>query len=434
MRRNRTPKIVVIGAASSSFSGLLADLVGNEALDGAQLALVDINTEGVEVMAALGRRMAEDWGRKTTVVAADRADALAGADFVLTTIAVGGVTTWRQDEEIPAKHGYYGCSVDTVGPGGLFRGLRLIPPLLEICRDVERLCPDALLINYSNPMPAVVRALQKATRANVVGLCTAGFLPRQVGRYLEIEPDRIQVISAGVNHWVWALKILVDGEDFTDEFQAKMSAEKRTGYTQSSVELMEIFGKWPFPGCNHVAEFFPYFYGPGDDGREDEGVYPFRSGHDFDERVKKEAELRASLKAQAEGKEDLGHEPEESASEAVRMIQSVWEDRRTVHYVNIANEGLVDNLPDKAVVEIPAIADATGIRGLKIGPLPEAIVGLVAARCAYYEMLADAAIAKSKHIALQCLACDPLTFSLPKARACLDEMFDVQAEFLPGYE
>ena len=125
MDRGRKPKIVVIGAASSSFSGLLANLVGSEELDGAKVALVDINAEGVAVMAALGRRMADKWGRKTIVISApDRSAALAGADFVITTIAVGGVTTWRQDEEIPARHGYYGHSVDTVGPGGLFRSYR----------------------------------------------------------------------------------------------------------------------------------------------------------------------------------------------------------------------------------------------------------------------------------------------------------------------
>ncbi len=435
MDRPRRPKIVVIGAASSSFSGLLADLVGTDELDGAELALVDIDAAGLEVMAALGQRMARQWHRRTTVVGStDRREVLAGADFVLTTIAVGGVKTWRQDEEIPARHGYHGCSVDTVGPGGLFRGLRLIPPLIDICRDIEELCPDAWMINYSNPMAAICRAVDKATDVNCVGLCTAGFLPRQVARYLDIDADRVAVISAGVNHWVWALKILVDGEDVTAEFNQKMRTERAEGYTRSSVELMEIFGPWPFPGCNHVAEFFPYFYGPGDDGREEDGRYPFRKGHDFDERLKMETELRAKLKAQAEGAEPIGHKPEESAREAVRMILSVWHDRRTLHYANVRNDGLVTNLPDHAVVEVPVIADAAGIRGLHVGPLPDSVVGLVQARCAFYELLADAALNKSRHVALQCLAADPLTFSLPKARACIEEMFEVQAEFLPGYQ
>ncbi len=435
MNRARPPKIVVIGAASSSFSGLLADLVGSDKLDGAELALVDIDQAGVEIMAALGRRMAAEWGRKTKVTGTpDRREALAGADFVLTTIAVGGVKTWRQDEEIPAKHGYYGHSVDTVGPGGLFRGLRLIPPLIDICRDVEQLCPDAWVINYSNPMAGICRAVKKATGVKIVGLCTAGFLPKQVARFLEIEPERVEVISAGLNHWVWALKILVDGEDFTEQFKAKMRAEHTGKYYGSSVELMEIFGCWPMPGANHVAEFFPYFYGPDDDGREEEGRYSFRSGHDFDERLEMERKLRSDLKAQSQGKQPLGHKPAEAAGEAVRMLLSMWYNGRTLHYANIPNESLVSNLPEHAIVEVPAIADANGIRGLKVGPLPEAVVGLVAARCAYYELLADAALQKSRKLALQCLVADPLTNSLPRARACVEEMFAVQAEFLPGYE
>ncbi|KKL92469.1 hypothetical protein LCGC14_1884370 [marine sediment metagenome] len=434
MERTAKPKIVVIGAASSSFSGLLSDLVGSKDLDGAELALVDIDETGLEIMTALAKQMAKQWKRKTTVTGTpDRAEALADADFVLTTIAVGGVRTWRQDEEIPAKHGFYGHSVDTVGPGGLFRGLRLIPPMIDICRDVERLCPNAWVINYSNPMPGVCRAVQKATDAKIVGLCTAGFLPKQAAKYLEIEPDRVEVISAGVNHWVWTLKVLVDGEDITEEFNRKMLDGLGGEYVRSSRELLEIFGCWPFPGANHVAEFLPYFYGTEDDGRGDEW-YPFRKGHDFDKRVKMETEQRAKLKAQAEGAEPLGHEPEESAGEAIRMLQSMWYNRRTLHYANVANEGLVTNLPAEAIVEIPAIADVTGIRGLKVGPLPAGVVGLVQARCAFYELLADAGINRSKHLALQCLMADTLTTSIPRAKACIDEMFQVQAEFLPGYE
>jgi alpha-galactosidase len=434
MDRAAKPKIVVIGAASSSFSGLLADLVGDKRLDGAELALLDIDEPGLEIMTDLGRQMAQEWGRKTTVMGTpDRREALPGADFVLTTIAVGGVKTWRQDEEIPAKHGYYGHSVDTVGPGGLFRGLRLIPPMIDICRDVEQLCPDAWVINYSNPMPGICRAVKKATSVKIVGLCTAGFLPRQVARYLDIEPDRVEVISAGVNHWVWVLKILVDGEDYTRQFNAKMLQKAGDPWIGSSVELLEIFDHWPFPGANHVAEFFPYFYGMEDDGRSDER-YRFREGHDFDERLEMETNQRKKLKAQSRGEEPLGHEPEESAREAVRMLLSMWYNGRTLHYANLQNDRLVTNLPDHAIVEIPAIADVAGVRGLHVGPLPDSVVGLVQARCAYYEMLAEAALQKSRKVALQCMLADTLTTSIPRAKACLEEMFEVQAEFLPGYE
>ncbi|KPK80366.1 MAG: hypothetical protein AMJ81_12180 [Phycisphaerae bacterium SM23_33] len=435
MQRDKKPKIVVIGAASSSFSGLLADLVGADELDGAELALVDIDEQGLEIMTALGKRMAAEWGRQTTVTGTpDRRQALAGADFVLTTIAVGGVRTWRQDEEIPAKHGYYGHSVDTVGPGGLFRGLRLIPPMIDICRDIEQLCPEAWVINYSNPMAGICRAVRKASQVKIVGLCTAGFLPRQIARYLGIEPGRVEVVSAGLNHWVWALKILLDGEDFTEQFNQKMRREKADDpYVRSSVELLDIFGCWPMPGPNHVAEFFAYFYGPDDDGRDD-ARYAFRKGHDFDERLKKEKQLRADLKAQGQGSQPLGHKPEEAAGEAVRMLLSMWFNGRTLHYANVQNDGLVTNLPGHAIVEVPVIADANGVRGLHVGPLPDSVVGLVQARCAYYELLADAALHKSRKVALQCLMADALTNSIPRARACMDEMFQVQAEFLPGYQ
>ena len=434
MSRTRSPKIVVIGAASSSFSGLLADLVSAEEIDGAELALVDIDAEGLDIMTRLGRRMAKDWGRKTTVAgSADRSDVIAGADFVLTTIAVGGMTTWKQDEAIPRKHGYYGHSVDTVGPGGLFRGLRLIPPLIDVCRDVERLAPAAWVINYSNPMAAVCKAIADATRVNVIGLCTAGYLPKQIARFLEIDEQRIEVVSAGVNHWVWAMKIIVDGEDITPAFHDKMRKMHAGKYYGSSVELLDLFGAWPMPGANHVAEFFPYFYGPGDDGRDAPDKYGFRSGHDFDAELKKAVEQRARLAAQARGEEPLGHKPAESAREAVQILISIWTGKRSRHYANLANTGLVDNLPAGTFVEVPVIADSAGVRGIHVGPLPEAVAGLVAARCVYNDLLAKAAVTKSRHVALQCLMADPLTTSIPKARACVEEMFAAQAEFLPGY-
>lgn len=431
--RGRQPKIVIIGAASSSFSGLMSDLIGSGDLDGAQLVLVDIDAEGLETMTRLGQRMASEWKTATQVEGTtDRREALVGADYVLTTIAVGGVKTWRQDEEIPAKHGFYGCSVDTVGPGGLFRGLRLIPPLLDICGDIEELCPEAWIINYSNPMASICRALRKVTKVKTVGLCTAGFLPGQVARFLDIERERVEVISAGVNHWVWALRILVDGVDHYEEFCARMRSEHGDDYHRSSVELLDAFGYWPMPGANHVAEFFPYFYGEDADGRSGDR-YPYRDGHDFDERLVKETEQRVKLRKQADGEIPIGHRAEESGEEAVRMLVSMWSNRRTLHYANVQNDGAVTNLPDEAIVEVPVIADAAGIRALQVGPLPTSVLGLVQARLAFFELLADAAIHKSKAISLQCLLADTSTTSIVRARACLDEMFAAQAEYLPGY-
>ncbi len=434
MTRGRPPKIVVVGAASSSFSGLLADIVSCGEIEGAELALVDIDADGLDIMIRLGRRMADEWNRNITVVGStDRTKILAGADFVLTTIAVGGMATWRQDESIPRKHGYYGHSVDTVGPGGLFRGLRLIPPLIDVCRDVERLAPLAWVINYSNPMAAVCKAIADTSRVNVVGLCTAGYLPGQIARLLDIDEQRIEVVSAGVNHCVWAMRVFVDGLDITTDIHEKIRLSHKGKYYGSSVELLDLFGVWPMPGANHVAEFFPYFYGPGADGREAADKYPFRSGHDFDAELKQAVEQREKLAQQASGDVPLGHQPLESGREAVRMLVSIWTGRRTRHYANIANSGLVDNLPSGTVIEAPVIADWAGIRGLHVGPLPDSVAGLVAARCAYNDLLAKAAVTRSKRVALQCLMADPLTVSIPDARACVDEMFAAQAEFLQEY-
>jgi len=351
---------------------------------------------------------------------------------VLTLIAVGGIKTWRQDVELPNKHGFFGCCCDSNGPGGLFRGLRLIPPLIEVCRDIEKMCPDAWVINYSNPMTGVCRALNKATSVKIVGLCTSGFLPRHVARLFDVESDRVDVISAGVNHCMWALKIMIDGEDVTQRHKQLMREKHSTDYKRSSVELMDLLDVCPMPSSNHIAEYFPYFYGAGDDGRDD-GRYPYRTEQDFDKREEKINETHEKLRRQADGTDPLGVEAEESASEAIRMLVSVWNNRRTRHYANVPNRGIVPNLPPEAVLEVPVIADASGIRPMYIGPLPQSIVGFNQSRCAFFELLADAAIHKSRKIALQCLLADGNTTSFVNAKACIDEMFEVQAAFLPGF-
>lgn len=434
MNKDRAARIVVIGAAGASFTGLLADLISAPELDGAVLSLVDTNADGLAIAEAIGHRMVKQWHKKTKIVSStDRREVLAGADFVLTAIAVGGVEAWRQDQDIPRKYGYYGHSVDTVGPGGLFRGLRLIPPLIDICRDIENLAPDAWVINYSNPIAGVCRAIRKTTNVKIVGLCTAGFLPLQIARRLEIEPDRVDVISAGLNHCVWAMKIVVDGQDYTDQWHVKMRSMRSDGWLLPSIELLDVFGCWPMPGASHVAEFFQFVYPPCDDGRDD-GRYPFRKTLEFDQRLRRNRERLASRKAQAAGNEPLSDQAEESAGQAVAMVTDIWMDRRRRHYANIQNDALVSNMPPEAIVEVPVIAGAAGVRGISVGPLPAGVVGIMQARWAYYELLAEAAITRSKDMALRCLCADPLTMSISHARQCVDEMFRVQAEFLPGFE
>ncbi|MDH7570328.1 MAG: hypothetical protein QHJ73_12175, partial [Armatimonadota bacterium] len=341
---------------------------------------------------------------------------------------------WKLDFQIPLKHGIKQVLGENGGPGGLSHSLRNIPIVLDIARDVERLCPNAWLINYSNPMSAICRAMHKASQVKTFGLCTAANFPRQIARMLGIDdPERVETVVGGLNHWVWLLRLTVDGRDAYPWLRERVHAPDFNPYYRSSVEILDAFGWWPMPGANHVAEFFPYFYGDPAD-TEARRRYPYQHEHDFDQAAVKQAELRQSLRRQAHGEEPLkAHAPLESASDAVRMLTSIWTGRRTRHFANIANHGLIPNLPHEAVVEVPVIADAMGVRGLQVGPLPQSVVGLVQARCAFFELLADAAIHRSRELALQCLLADTNTTSLQAARACVEEMFAAQAEFLPGF-
>ncbi|HYH11438.1 MAG TPA: hypothetical protein VD789_03705, partial [Thermomicrobiales bacterium] len=209
-------KIVIIGAGSTEFTpGLLADLVSSPHLNDAEVALVDIDPWAVETMVGLAQRLSGERGANLRILGTtDRREALPGADFVTTTIAVGGSRGWEADVRIPERYGVYQTVGDSVGPGGVFRALRHVPEIVAVARDMEELCPDAWLFNYTNPMSAIVRGVQKATSTRCVGLCHGVLHTRQVlSRDLGVPPHDLNVVFAGVNHLCWLLDVRHQGRD-----------------------------------------------------------------------------------------------------------------------------------------------------------------------------------------------------------------------------
>src|SRR5215218_5800077 len=428
-------KIVIIGAGSTEFTpGLLADLVGSLNLRDSEVALVDIDPWSVETMVGLARRLGHERGADLVVSGAtDRREALPGAHFVTTTIAVGGARGWETDVRVPEKYGVYQTVGDSVGPGGVFRALRHVPELVAIAKDMEELCPDAWLFNYTNPLTALLRAVHKSSPVRCAGLCHGVLHTREaIAHDLGLAPADLSLTAAGINHLAWVLDLRNDGLDVYPRFRELVrgwllsapppSDDPYEGFQEVSARLMELYGFYPSPGDRHVAEFFPFFLRQTGDGLG----YGLQSGLDMTNRILASRDERWDrIVDQAEGRADLDRALFDEAREGERVVsimEAIVTDRPLLELaVNVRNDGLIPNLPLEAVVEVPGMVDGRGVHGIAVGPLPEGIAGILAARARQQELPVEAALTGDRTLVMQALLADPLVPSVETAEVMLDE-------------
>lgn len=434
------PSFVLVGAGSTVFTpGLMTDLASSRTFDGWTVHLVDINPEAAETMARLGRRIAASRGADLRFTPhADRREALAGARFVTTTIAVGAAEGWRHDLEIPARHGVRQTVGDSVGPGGVLRALRHVPELVAIASDVADLAPDALMVNYSNPLTANVRAITSQTPVRAVGLCHGTMHTRStLARELGVPVEEVHAVFAGLNHLCWLLDVRRGGEDLYPRLR-ELVAERAGGreapstrhegvHLPVSADLLRTFGLYPAPGDRHVAEFFSWYLGhPVGDGADDGGgelPWGLQGGRDMTtEYIGEKGDLWDRLRGMADGSLPLVTTDDQEAERLVAIAEAVVTGRDAVELaVNLPNEGKIPNLPATAVVEVPAVVGAAGVTGLSVGPLPDGIAAVLTARAQQQEITVRAALERDRRLALQALALDPLVPDTITAAAILDD-------------
>ena len=433
--------IVLIGAGSTVFTpGLMADLVGSGTFEGWTVHLVDLNAEAAEVMARVGQRMADARGADLTFVPhTDRREALPGARFVTTTIAVGAAEGWRLDLEVPGRYGIAQTVGDSVGPGGVLRALRHVPELVAIARDVADLAPAAQLVNYSNPLTANVRGVTAETGVATIGLChgtahTLAKLNADLG--LSARSAEVHATFAGLNHLCWLLDYRLGSEDLYPRLAA-LVAERAGGqdapststegvHLAVSADLYRTFGRYPAPGDRHVAEFFGWYLRSADGTGVDEDRLPWglQGGRDDTIRyIDQKADLWQRLHDQADGKIPAARIGEnQEAERLVSIVEALVTGHEHVELaVNLPNRGAIPNLPPSAVVEVPAVVGAGGITGLAVGPLPPAIAAVLTARAEQQELTVQAALRGDRELAVQALALDPLVPSPGIARRILDD-------------
>jgi alpha-galactosidase len=446
--------IVLIGAGSTVFTpGLMRDLVGSGTFDGWTVHLVDLNAEAADVMARVGRRMAEAAGADLTFVPhTDRREALPGARIVTTTIAVGAAEGWRLDLEVPGRYGIAQTVGDSVGPGGVLRALRHVPELVAIARDVADLAPGAQLVNYSNPLTANVRAVTAETGVPTIGLChgtahTLATLNADLG--LSDRTDEVHATFAGLNHLCWLLDYRLGSEDLYPRLAALVAERAGDAGAPStstegvhlavSADLYRTFGRYPAPGDRHVAEFFGWYLRSADGSGVDEDRLPWglQGGRDDTIRyIDQKSDLWQRLHDQADGR--LPAAPvdgdDQEAERLVSIAEALVTGREHVELaVNLPNAGAIPNLPPSAVVEVPAVVGGRGVTGLAVGPLPPAIAAVLTARAEQQELTVQAALRGDRALAVQALALDPLVPSPDVARRILDDAVRAHGRTLSAF-
>jgi alpha-galactosidase len=442
--------IVLIGAGSTVFTpGLMTDLASSRTFDGWTVHLVDLNGEAAETMAKVGRRIAAERGAELEFVPhTDRREALPGARFVTTTIAVGAAAGWRADVEVPAKYGIAQTVGDSVGPGGVLRALRHVPELVAIAHDVADLAPQAQLINYSNPLTANVRAITAETGLKAVGLChgtmhTLSKLTADLG----YQPGQLHAVFAGLNHLCWLLDLRHGTEDVYPLLR-RMVAERAGGidapstgeegvHLPVSADLLRTFGRYPAPGDRHVAEFFGGYLRAADGSPADETDLPWglQGGRDATMRyIGQKDDLWENLHAQADGKAPLPRTDNQEAERLVAIAEAMVTGQDHVELaVNLPNEGKIPNLPPTAVVEVPAVVGAAGIMGLGVGPLPDGVAAVLSARAQQQEITVRAALTGDRALALQALVLDPLVSGQAVATGILDDAIKAHSPLLDRF-
>ncbi len=437
-------KIAFIGAGSLEFTfELVRDILTFPLLEDATLALMDIDPErltwakqGVEKIVTAGNYPAR------VEATLDRAEALKDADVVLTTILAGSTEVWRHDIEIPKKYGVDINVGDTRGPSGIFRFLRTINPMMAIVRDMERYCPDAVLLNYTNPMAMLVSAIQKQSSITVTGLChsvqgTAMMLARWIGAPFE----EINYLCAGINHMAWYLEYKWKGQDAYPLIYEAVTQRPEI-YNEEIVrnEMFLALGYYVTESSGHNSEYNWWFRKrqdlieqyclPGTGWNPGEYAYILKE-YQRREHVWKD-EVKAWLNKPMT-KEDLqrGHEY------AAYIINALQGGEPFKFNGNVPNTDLVSNLPQGACVEVPVWVDRSGFQPVHVGPLPPEVAIMTNLSSSIEELAIQASIEGDPELVYKAIIHDPLTaavLSLREIREMVNELFSVHKDFLPQFK
>ena len=425
-------RIALIGAGSVIFTqSLLGDLFSFAELAGCTVALVDTDAGRLRTAETMARQLGAQLAPHARIKATlDRREALRGADYVINTIQVGGYDATRIDFDIPNRHGLRQTIADTLGIGGIFRALRTIPVLLDICRDIEELCPRALLLNYTNPMAMLCMAVHRAApQVAVVGLChSVQDTSKMLAGYLDVPYEELTFRVAGINHMAWFLELSHRGVDLYPRLREVLTARPEL-YPANKVRVEMLFrtGYFVTESSEHFAEYTPHFM------RYPEEVARLSIPVDeYIHRSERQLERLEATRASLELGESLPFA--RSHEYAAYIIHAHHTNRPFVFYGNVENTGLIPNLPADCCVEVPVLADAAGLRPCHAGPLPTVLAALDRTNIGVQQLTVEAALTGRREHVYHAAMLDPNTAaSLPLDGIwrLVDDLIEAHGSALP---
>ncbi len=426
-------KITFIGAGSTVFArNLLGDILGFEELGGSEIVLFDIDADRLATSELVARRIAAVLDVPAKIVATtDRRAALDGADYAINMIQVGGYEPCTvTDFEVPKRFGLRQTIGDTLGIGGIMRGLRTIPVMLSMCADMEQVCPDVWFLNYTNPMAINCRAVNRATNVRTVGLChsvqgTAFELSLDLG----IAYRDIDYLAAGINHMAFYLKFERDGVDLYPQLRELYERGDTPPANQVRYEMLRRLGYFVTESSEHFAEYVPWFI------KRDRPDAIERFNIPLDEYPRRCVAQIAGWEAERAGLERGETATVERSFEyASTIIRSIETGKPRVVYGNVANEGLIDDLPRGCTVEVPCLVDANGVQPTTIGALPPQLAALIRTNINVQELTVEAALTGRRDHVYHAAMLDPHTaaeLDLDQIHDLVDALLDAHGDWIP---
>jgi len=423
-------KLAYIGGGSTRAAGTMASFVHQgENFDGSEVVLIDLNEERLEIVRTITQKMARARGLDLTITTTtQRREGLQDCDAVLTSFRSGGFEARYLDESIPLKYGVIGQ--ETQGPGGFFMALRSIHVTKGIIEDMEAVCPNARLFNYTNPVNIVSEAVTHHTAIPTVSFCEGPIMAnRDYAEMIGLDPDKLDAVSIGLNHASWTVRHLYDGQDFIpmlEEGYERLRRDPEIPYNE--LRMLELACRMR----SLPSDYFQYYY--------------------FNDEIVEELQAKPTTRSQdimAKVPDYWTHYREQAARDipelnparsrggihelelAIDAMDAIYNDRKEVLYVNVPNQGAIADFPDDLVVELVGYLDRNGVQPIAQGHMPRHILGLVQMLAEYQALTAEAAWSGTRRDAIRALASHPLVFSLHKAETIYDEMAAAHRQYLP---
>ncbi|MFC1613967.1 hypothetical protein ACFL5K_01575 [Gemmatimonadota bacterium] len=420
-------RIVLIGAGSTIFTrGMLGNFLLNPEFEDNTVVLMDVNPDVLSVTERFGKKLVKDnnYGLKIEATTS-LSEALDGADFVVCTIAAHDREARKIEIEVPLKFGYHHSWGDTTGPSGVFRALRHIPVFLEIAGEMERKCPDAWLLDFTNPITALCRAVTLESKIKILGFCDGppyfrNWIEKEV---LEMPAGALKTKMAGVDHLVWILEMSSGGKDIYPDF--KKQIEKVRKRFPVGAALYETYGYFPCPGDEHVSEFFPFLL-------KDEASMRQYGLKDMDIEWHRQRRMKRSeeLSEELESGQPIRPTPLPPEEEVLDIIRSIARDEKKEFIANLPNRDVISNLPDYAIVEAP-IRLGTGIEQLPPVFMPTQLVLPQLQSIIKDELVVEAALSGNRDLVFQAVLACPLITSIDQAREIAEAMLEALDPYLP---